>query len=329
MNILIIGGTGNISTEVAATLHDQGHSITVVTTGSRPVPARYTHIKANRDNSDEFLNALFGCKADVAIDFFAFIPDHLKSDYIALKGKISQFIFISSATVYEKPHKKIPVTEETPRNNPFWPYARDKIACEEYLESVQGPDFPVTIVRPSHTFGKTWIPSPINGSDFTIANRIINGKPIIIHDRGESLWTLTAATDFAEGFAGLVGNPKAYGEAVHITSDEALTWNKIYEILGDTLGSKPVIEYIPSDELAKIYPEALGMLMGDKKEHGVFDNSKIKQLTPGFQCRKSFSLAIRESVGWFMDDPSRRVVDGKQDLFIDSLIGRWKSSRSA
>lgn len=320
MNILFIGGTGNISTEVADRAYKQGHKITVASTGNHPVPPSYHHIHLDRTVPEQCKEKLSNIDADFVIDFFAFVPDHVKTLYSILRGKIQQYVFISSATVYEKPHKRIPITEEIPRNNPFWPYAEDKIACEEFLESVHGPDFPVTIVRPSHTFGKTWIPSVLNGNDFTICSRIIQGKPIFLHDKGESLWTLTASSDFAAGLCGLLGNKNALGEAFHITSNEALSWNKIYEILGETLGREPVITYIPTDYINKVYPESIGPLKGDKAEHGVFDNSKIKKVVPGFQCKKTFRIAIRESVEWFREDPSRMVADNKQNEFIDWLI---------
>ncbi|MDR0307351.1 MAG: NAD-dependent epimerase/dehydratase family protein [Chitinispirillales bacterium] len=327
MRILIIGGTGNISSEVTSQLYSMGHEITILSSGSRPVPAGCRHIKANKFNDGELQNCLKDISVDAAIDFMAFTPAHCRAGYRALRGKTEQFIFISSATVYQKPHAKIPVTEDTPRGNPFWPYAQDKIACEEYLESIHGDDFPVTIVRPSHTFGQTWIPSPINGCGFTVSSRIKNGKPFIIHDKGESLWTLTASSDFAKGFVGLVGNKNAIGEAFHITSDETLSWNAIYEELGKALGAsiKPV--HIPSEFIAKVYPDARGMLMGDKREPGVFDNSKIKKFAPGFKCEKSFSAAIKESVDWFMEDPRRRQIDMAEDRLIEAIIGAWENSK--
>lgn len=323
MNILIIGGTGNISSEVADVLYEQGHSITVVTTGKHPVPGKYNHIKVDRQNQIEFKNALSDSIADIVIDFFAFVPEHCRTDFEIFKGKIKQFIFISSATVYQKPHKTLPISEKTVLDNRFWKYAQDKIECERFLKSVNSSFFPVTIIRPSHTFGKTWIPSPVNGSDFTIANRILNGKPVIIHDKGESLWTLTASSDFSSGLVGLVGKKDAIGESFHITSDESLTWNSIYNIIGYALGKKPLIVHIPSDFIARVYPESYGMLMGDKKEHGVFDNSKIKKFVPGFKCNKTFSIAIRESIKWFMEDKQRRVIDIEQDRLIDSIINQW------
>jgi nucleoside-diphosphate-sugar epimerase len=326
MDILIIGGTGNISSEVTPLLVSLGHNVTVLNTGRHPAPQGCKHIKADRFNPLEFENAVKGIKADAAIDFMAFAPGHCRADYRALRGNIGQFIFISSATVYQKPHIKLPITEETPRGNPFWPYAQDKTACEEYLESVHGQDFPVTIVRPSHTFGKTWIPSPINGCGFTVAARMLAGKEFIIHGNGESLWTLTASSDFAKGFVGLVGNKGAAGEAFHITSDEALSWNGIYKELGAALGANkmnPV--HIPTEFIAKVYPDARGKLLGDKAENGVFDNSKIKRFVPGFKCEKSFAAAIRESVAWFMEKAERREVDEGEDRLIELIAGAWRA----
>jgi nucleoside-diphosphate-sugar epimerase len=332
MNILMIGGTGNISSEVTELLVSAGHNVTLLNTGKHPVPPGCRHIKADRFNLPEFESAmekaLKNSYIDAALDFMAFTPDHCKADYAALRGRAAQYIFISSATVYAKPHTKLPVTEEMPRGNPFWPYAQDKIACEEYLESVGGDDFPVTVVRPSHTFGRTWIPSPINSHGFTVAARILAGREFIIHDKGESLWTLTAASDFARAFTGLVGNKNATGEVFHITSDEALSWNDIYRELGTALGVgadgiKPV--HIPTPFIIRQYPEALGMLLGDKAENGVFDNSKIKKFVPGFKCEKSFATAIRESVGWYMEKAERREIDNKDDELIERIIGAWKN----
>ncbi|MCL2690429.1 MAG: NAD-dependent epimerase/dehydratase family protein [Chitinispirillia bacterium] len=327
MRILIIGGTGNISSEVTSLLCSAGdHEITILSSGTRPVPTECHHIKANKFNDAELERSLKDIDVDIAIDFMAFTPAHCRANYKALRGRIKQFIFISSATVYEKPPKKIPITEDTPRGNPYWPYAQDKIACEEYLESVHSDDFPVTIVRPSHTFGKTWIPSPINGCGFTVASRIKSGQPFIIHDKGESLWTLTASSDFAKGFAGLIGNKDAIGEAFHITSDENLSWNSIYEELGEALSSKINPVHIPSEFIAKVYPNALGMLMGDKREPGVFDNSKIKKFVPGFKCEKSFADTIKESVDWFMEDSKRREVDINENKLIEDIISAWEKT---
>ncbi len=327
MQILVIGGTGNISTEVTSALMQAGHQVTIINSGRHTIPFGCRHLKCDRFNSQQFETTLEEIMADVVIDFMAFTPAHLRSDYRAFNRKVDQFIFISSATVYHKPHISLPITEDTPRKNPFWPYAQDKIACEEYLESVHSNTFPVTIVRPSHTFGKTWIPSPINGCGFTVASRILENKPFIIHDKGESLWTLTASSDFAKGLMGLVGNKNAIGEAFHITSDEVLSWNAIYQELGKALGKKINPVHIPSEFIAKVYPDALGMLMGDKRENGIFDNSKIKRFVPGFQCCKSFSESIHESVKWFMEDEKHREIDLAEDKLIESIITAWEKSR--
>jgi nucleoside-diphosphate-sugar epimerase len=328
MNILLVGGTGNISSEVATRLFKDGHTITTVTTGKKPVPENYRAIYADRNDSLTFKDKLQKIVPDVVIDFIAYTPDHCKLDFEIFKDSLQQFIFISSAAVYEKPHHRFPITEKTHRSNPFWLYAQNKIACEEYLESVHSKSFPVTIVRPSHTFGNQWIPSPINSNNFTVSQRILDEKPIILHDRGESLWTLTAASDFACGLAGLVGNPAAFGEAFHITSDEILTWNRIYTTIGNVLGKKPIIEYLPSGFIARKYPEAYGMLFGDKKEHGVFDNQKIKHFVPGFECKKNVEQAIRESITWFLADPSRQQIDIEDNRLIDSLIADWHKSNA-
>ncbi|MDR2591839.1 MAG: NAD-dependent epimerase/dehydratase family protein [Chitinispirillales bacterium] len=329
MDILIIGGTGNISSEATELLISQNHNLTLLNTGRHPTPRGCRHIKADRFNPQEFENALKDLSFDAVLDFMAFTPDNCRNAYKTLRGRTAQYIFISSATVYAKPHTKLPITEETPRGNPFWPYAQDKTACEEYLESVMGDGFPVTIVRPSHTFGRTWIPSPINGSGFTVAARILAGKGFIIHDKGESLWTLTASSDFAKGLAGLVGNKAAVGEAFHITSDEALSWNDIYKELGAALGAEKINPvHIPTSFIVKRYPDALGKLLGDKAENGVFDNSKIKRFVPGFKCEKNFATAIRESVAWFMekDKPERREIDLDEDGLIEAIIGAWGKS---
>jgi len=326
MNILIIGGTGNISSEVAKDLKRRGDQVTLLTRGTTPVPEGFAHIQANRYDRGEFGRALDGQEAEIVVNFLGFSPEECRLDHDVFAGKIRQYIFISSTTVYRKPHEVIPLTEESPLGNPFSEYAQRKLECEQYLRSAEGEDFRVTIVRPSHTFGRSWIPSPLNGSDYTVAARIEAGRPILVHDTGESLWTLTAASDFAAGMAGLVGNEAALGETFHITSDQALTWNTIYQEIGMALGREAEIVYIPSKFLADLYPVAKAKLLGDKAEHGVFDNGKIKRFVPEFECVKSFRTAIRESVQWLNEDPSRKKTDPDQDRLIDELIEKWLST---
>lgn len=325
MNILVFGGTGNISTDVAAALLNAGHVVTVVTSGNRPVPPQYQCLTADRHDRESLIHAIDGASFDVAIDFLCFNEADSETAYETLRGRVGQYILISSATVYRKPHTTLPLTEDMPRGNPFSEYARCKIACEDYFRARHGDDFPVTVVRPSHTFGKTWIPSPLNGSDWTVAARILAGKPIILHDQGQSLWALTAASDFAAALTALAGNPAAFGEAFHITTDQFLTWNGICFEVGLALGRQAEIVHVPTDFLEACAPVAREKLRGDKMEHGVFDNSKIKGIAPEWECRKSFRAAIREAVAWYREDDSRQVVNQEQDLLIDEIIGKWRA----
>jgi nucleoside-diphosphate-sugar epimerase len=327
MKILIVGGTGNISSETARALLEKGHDVTLLTRGTTAVEPPFGHLRADRYDPLAYGAALKNFKADCVVNFLGFTPVECRLDHELFRGKIGQYIFISSATVYRKPHTRLPITEDSPLGNPYSEYAQNKLECEEFLRSVQGPDFPVTVVRPSHTFGRAWIPSPLAGSDYTVAARILTGRPIIVHDSGQSLWTLTACSDFARGLAALAGNAAALGETFHITSDQPLTWNCIYQEIGLALGRQAAIEYIPSPFLAEVYPAARAKLLGDKAEHGVFDNRKIKSFAPEFECVKTFRTAIRESVAWYDEDPIRKKVNPEQDRLQDDLIARWRATR--
>ncbi len=329
MKVLVIGGSGNISSETVAALRARGDNVTVLTRGRTALPAGVKHLRADRQNAAVCREALASFQGDAVINFLGFSQADCELDFDAFRGRIKQYVFISSATVYEKPHQQLPITEETPLGNPFSPYAQGKIACEKYLAAVQGTDFPVTIVRPSHTFGRQWIPSPLHGSDYTVAARITAGKPIIVHDNGRSLWTLTAAADFAAGLVGLVGHSKAAGQTFHLTSDQVLTWNCIYFEIGMALGRAPHIVHIPSHFLGEQWPEARAKLLGDKREHGVFDNTKIKCFLPDFECRYTFRSAIRESVAWFQQDAARMKVNPEQDHHIDELLRAWQSAEGS
>lgn len=327
MNILLIGGSGNLSTVFAETIRDAGHSVAAITTGRRPLPQGVVALTADRNDPKALKTALAGKHFDAVVNFLGFQPGQIKSDYKLFRGRIKQYIFISSATVYRKPHRQLPITEDMPLGNRFSEYARGKIACERLALKLHADDFPVTIVRPSHTFGESWIPSPLSGSDFTVAARILAGRPILAHDRGQSLWTLTAASDFASGLAGLLGLAHAAGEAFHITHDQVLTWNGIYHEIGLALGRSPVLEHIPSSFLAQACPGAEARLQGDKAENAVFDNTKIKRFVPQFECVKSVRAAIRNSVSWFMADPARRTINAEQDKLQDDLIRQWSAKR--
>jgi nucleoside-diphosphate-sugar epimerase len=328
MDILLIGGTGNLSGALAEHLRDTGHAVTLLTTGRRPVPPGMAVLHADRNAPAAFAAAVDGRRFDAVVNFLGFQPPQIRADHRLFRGRLGQYVFISSATVYRKPHRRLPLTEDSPLGNRFSEYARGKIACERLLQRLHAPDFPVTIVRPSHTFGPSWIPSPLSGSDFTVAARILAGRPVLVHDQGQSLWTLTAASDFAAGLAGLLGHAQAAGEAFHITHDQVLTWNAIYYEIGLALGRQPDLVPIPSDFLARVCPGAEGRLQGDKAEHAVFDNTKIKRFLPDFECRKSVRTALRESVAWFLADPARQQVSAEQDRLQDDLIRQWADARA-
>jgi nucleoside-diphosphate-sugar epimerase len=187
--------------------------------------------------------------------------------------------------------------------------------------------FPVTIVRPSHTYSNRWVPNPVSSSSFTFAARLERGQPVFVPDAGENPWTLTAAADFAAGLAGLIGKPEALGEAFHITSDEALTWNQIVAETAAALGvPSPRIEKVPTDFICRIAPRLAGTLKGDKTHPGVFDNSKIKRFVPGFACRKPFRVGVRESVAWLRAHPDAQNLDPTVDATCDEVIAAWRAA---
>ena len=328
MDILILGGTGNISSEVARLLADRGHRVTIATRARRAVPSGYPHIRTDRHDEKALADSLQRYRGDVALDFLGYTVRDCEVAQAALNGKISQYIFISTTAVYQRPSTVFPLTEDAPRGGPSSEYAKKKIRCEDFLTGLKDSEFAVTIVRPAMTFGKTNIPSALCGSDYTLAARIEAGKPVFLHDDGQSLWSMTASSDFAAGLAGLVGVENTYGETYHITTDQVLTWNAIYNEIGLAVGRLPRIVHIPTDFLVRIHPVARKGLPGDLAEHCVFDNSKIKTFVPEFECRKSFRCAVRESVAWFNEDESRKRINPDTDRLIDTCIQSWQRSGS-
>ena len=227
-------------------------------------------------------SALAGHAFDAVVDWIAFTPEQVAADIALFRGRTGQYIFISSATVYEKPPSRLPITEDTPLSNPFWTYAANKIACEALLrEAARAEGFPSTIVRPSHTYDRTKL--PVTGG-YTSVARMRQGKPVVVHGDGTSTWVLTHHRDFAVGFVGLLGNTAAVGEAFHITSDELLTWNQIYALVGRAAGVEPKLVHVPSDVIARYDPEWGAGLLGDKAHSVIFDNSKIKRFVPDFRA---------------------------------------------
>jgi nucleoside-diphosphate-sugar epimerase len=326
MKILFLGGTGNISTECAELLCQRGHEILVLSRGQRPVPPKYRPLRADRKDPAALRATLANTQPDVVLNFLGYEVAELELDFSIFKGKVRQYLFISSATVYAKPPPRLPITEDSPLGNPWWDYAQKKLACEEWLrQRAQESGFPVTIVRPSHTYSKRWIPNPIASSSYSFAARLEQGKPVFVPDDGQNPWTLTTACDFAVGLAGLVGNPRAIGEAFHITSDEALTWYQIVAEIAAALGvQSPAILKIPTEIICQAAPHLVGNLKGDKSHPGVFDNSKIKGFVPDFKCVKPFSVGIRESVVWLRAHPEEQNLNPQVEATIEQVIAAWR-----
>lgn len=326
MKILFLGGSGNISSACADLLFQGGNEIQVLTRGRAPVPARFRAFEADRKDPEAMRSVVREAKPEVVVNFLGFDLPETKLDFELFGGVVRQYIFISSATVYAKPPPRLPITEDTPLGNPWWEYARKKEACERWLmERWQTDGFPVTLVRPSHTYSERWIPNPLSSSSYTFARRLEQGLPVFVPDHGENPWTLTASADFAVGLAGLAGKASAIGEAFHITSDEVLTWNAIVAEIAAALGAPtPNVVGIPTDFICELAPQMTGSLKGDKAHPGVFDNSKIKRFVPGFQCRKPFRSGVRESVAWLRAHPGRQNLNPQLDATCDELIQAWK-----
>ncbi len=330
MKILFLGGTGNISAACAAWLYEQGHEILVLSRGVSAVPSIYTAIQADRKNPSMMRAALANVSPDVVVNFLGYELEDVQLDGELFRNRVQQYVFISSATVYAKPPRQLPVTEDAPLGNAFWEYAQKKVACEEWLrQQWQETRFPVTIVRPSHTYSERWIPNLLSSSSYTFAARLEQGKPVFMPDDGETPWTLTASSDFAPGLGGLIGKTEALGEAVHITSDEVLTWNQIYAEIASALGvSSPDIVKVPTEFICGVASQMTGPLKGDKAHPGVFDNSKLKRLVPGFQCRKPFRVGVRESVAWFRAHPDQQNLKPQLDVVCDEILSAWRRQGS-
>ncbi len=325
MKILFIGGTGVISSACSALALERGFELFLMNRGqsARQVPEGAKVLNADIRDPASVEAALRGYKFDVVVDWIAFTPEHIESDIRHFKGRTSQFVFISSASAYQKPVLSLPITESTPLINPHWAYSRAKIACEDLLLRAAREDgFPITIVRPSHTYDCTLLP---DHSGWTMIDRMRSGKEVIVHGDGTTTWVLTHHKDFAKGFIGLLGNPRAIGDAFHITSDEVLTWNQISSILADAAGTKARIVHLPSDFIAAHDERWGASLLGDKAHSVLFDNSKIKLAVPGFVATIPFHQGAREIIAWYDADPARQKVNRERDSLIDTMIASYKS----
>jgi nucleoside-diphosphate-sugar epimerase len=317
MKLLFIGGTGIISTHCVEAALERGWDVTLLNRGlSGEPPPGCGHIRANIRDREAARRALGNREFDAVIDWVAFVPDHVETGIDLFSGRTGQYLFIGTASSYQKPPRRLPITEETPLENPFWAYSRDKIACEKRLRAEMERGFRVTIVRPSHTYGRARF--PFNGG-YTYLHRIRQGRPIVLPGDGTSVWTMTHARDFAVGLLGLLGNEGALGEDFHITSDEWLTWNGIFEILGGHLGRAPEIRHLPSQAVLCADAELGAGFWGDKSHSLVFDNSKIKRLVPEFEAKIPFFEGSKDIVDWYDEDPSRRQADPVADALQDRL----------
>ena len=323
MKILFIGGTGIISSACSQLAIERGYDLTLLNRGqsSRPIPDGARQIQADIRNPEAAKAALANEQFDVVVNWVAFSPEHIATDLELFNGRTAQYIFISSASAYQTPPAHLPITESTPLHNPVWAYSRQKIACEERLLRAYREDgFPVTVIRPSHTYDQTLL--PMRGR-YTVVNRMRQGKKVVVHGDGTSLWTLTHHRDFAVGFVGLLGHPAAIGDTFHITSDESLSWNQIFQQVAAAAGAKANIVHIPSDTIAHHDADWGDSLLGDKAHSMIFDNSKIKRLVPEFEAKIPFWQGAKEIIAWYDANPARQTTDPAFDQLLDDLIARY------
>ncbi len=325
MKALFIGGTGLISSAVSRLAVERGIELVLLNRGQKAefFPKGARQIVADNGDVKAVADALRGESFDVVADWIAFTPDQAARDIELFSGRTRQFFFISSASAYQKPPTRHVITESTPLANPFWQYSRDKIACEDlFMAAYRQQGFPVTIVRPSHTYGVTQIPAAVSSwmHPWSLVDRMRRGRPIIVPGDGTSLWTMTHNSDLAKGFVGLMGNIQAIGHAFHITSDEVLTWDQIHGLIGAAAGVEPEIIHVASDFISAFDPEERGGLLGDKARCAVFDNSKIKSFVPGFVATVPFAVGVRESVQWFEKHPDRCTINERFNSLCDRII---------
>jgi nucleoside-diphosphate-sugar epimerase len=328
VKVLFVGGTGIISSACCQLAVERGIDLTVLNRGqstSRPLPAQATVLRADIRDPASVKEALADREFDAVVEWVAFTTEHIRTDLELFRGRTGQYVFISSASAYQTPPARLPVVESTPLANPFWQYSRDKIACEDLLVAAYREEgFPATIVRPSHTYDKTLV--PFDGG-WTAVARMRQGKPVVVHGDGTSLWTLTHHVDFARGFVPLLGHPSTLGEAVHITSDDTPTWNRIAEDLAAAAGVEARIVHVPSDAIAAADPVWGAGLLGDKSHSLVFDNSKLRRLVPDFVATIPFHVGAREIVAWHDEDPARQRVDSRLDALMDELVETYRQDR--
>jgi nucleoside-diphosphate-sugar epimerase len=334
MKVLFIGGTGIISTASTELAVRRGIELTLVTRGQHQtqLPEGVKTVVADMKDVAAARRALDGMTFDAVVDWIAFTPEDIERDLELFRGRTRQFVFISSASAYQKPVSHYRITEGTPLANPFWDYSRNKIACEERLmKAYRDEGFPITIVRPSLTYGDTQIPLVTNSWEkpYTIIDRMLKKQKVIVPGDGTSLWVITHNSDFAKGLVGLLGHAQAIGHALHITSEEAMTWDQYFRIVAETVGVEPQIIHIPSDFIIAGWPEKQGTLLGDKAVSVVFDNSKIRQFVPEYCATTSFAAGMQRTLRWFQADPARQHVDAQTNQMWDKIIAAYEKGLAA
>jgi nucleoside-diphosphate-sugar epimerase len=324
LRVLFIGGSGIISSACSRVAVEHGIDLSVLNRGrstSRPLPGGVARLRADIREPRSVRDEIRDLDFDAVVDWVAFTPEHVRADIDLFGGRTGQYVFISSASAYQTPPARLPVTESTPLRNPIWKYSRDKIACEDALVAAyRERGFPATIVRPSHTYDQTSV--PFDGG-WTVLGRMLAGQPVIVPGDGTSLWTLTHHDDFARAFVPLLGHPRTLGEAIHITSDDVLTWNQIADALAAALGVRARVVHVPSDAIAAADPEWGAGLLGDKAHSLTFDNTKIRSLVPGWRAVIPFERGAREIADWYRADPARQVTDARLDAVMDKLAATW------
>ena len=335
MKILLIGGTGTISSAITRLLAAEGHDLWLLNRGNRrnEVPDSVKQIIADIDDEERVLAALPCETFDAVCEFIGFVPEQVERDLRLFRHRTRQYVYVSSASAYNKPAASHVITEGTTLANPHWQYSRNKIACEQLLmKEYRTVGFPVTIVRPSHTYCERGVPLSVHSplGSWPVLQRMLDGKPVLVHGDGTSLWTLTWNEDFARGFVGLLGNPKAIGEAFQIMSDEQLTWTQIYSCVGSALNVKPNLYYVASEFLAAVAPKEWdyeGNLLGDKSVSVCFDCTKLKRAVPGFHAITRFDEGVRRAVAYILNHRELQISDPAFDAWCDNVIAAQEQAK--
>jgi nucleoside-diphosphate-sugar epimerase len=325
LRVLFIGGSGIISSACCRLAVQRGIDMYALNRGAtklRPLPAEVTILQGDVRDPSSVQDALGGREFDVMVNWVAFTPDRIEADLERFRGRIGQYVFISSASAYQTPPSRVPVTESTPLSNPYWHYSRDKIACEDRLvRAYREEGFPATIVRPSQTYDRTTVPYY---GGWTVVERMRQGKDVIVQGDGTSLWTLTHSDDFAKGFVPLLGSTRTIGEAFQITSDDVLTWNQIIAVVARAAGAEPRIVHVPSDVIAAADPYWGAALLGDSAHSMIFDNSKLRSVVPDYVATITLEQAAPEIIAWHDEDPARKQVDPDLDALMDKLSAEFR-----